>query len=142
PHMRRPAKVFKASVAAMIVTGILYLAIVIAAVAVFGTEEINRLLWPTLELAKMTALPANILERLDVAFLAVWVTAVFTTLFSSYYFTAYSMAELCRLKDHKLFSSIVIPFIFIVAMFPGNVLQLYEIVTTIGSLGLILTVGY
>ncbi|WP_407649410.1 GerAB/ArcD/ProY family transporter [Brevibacillus composti] len=82
-----PAKALWASSLAILVSGGLYVLIVIASIAIFGAEETKLLLWPTLELARMTSLPAYILERLDILFLAVWVTAVFTTLFSSYYFT-------------------------------------------------------
>ncbi|WP_326998677.1 GerAB/ArcD/ProY family transporter [Cohnella kolymensis] len=112
PHMRRPGQAYKASFMGMSVAGVLYFLIVVATVAVFGPEEIKRLLWPTLELAKTTSLPANILERLDAAFLAVWVTAVFTTLYSSYFLTIHCMSKLFRLRDHKLFSFFVMPFVF------------------------------
>jgi spore germination protein len=116
--------------------------IVVAAVAVFGAEEIKNLLWPTLELAKTTSLPANVLERLDAAFLAVWVTAVFTTLFSSYYITVCALAETFRLKDHRMFSYFMLPFVTAIAMIPQNVIQMYEIIAWVGKLGLLITIAY
>lgn len=94
PAMRRPQNAMKASFWGMFIVGALYITIVVAAVGVFGPEETKQLLWPTLELAKTTTLPGNILERLDAAFLAVWVTAVFTTLFSSYYLTIHLASKL------------------------------------------------
>ncbi|MDF2958295.1 MAG: spore germination protein [Paenibacillus sp.] len=142
PAMRRPARAMKASVWGMIIAGGLYFSIVAAAVGVFGSEETGELLWPTLELAKTTTLPGNILERLDAAFLAVWVIAVFTTLFSSYYFTIHGLSKLLGLRDHKMFSMFVLPFLFAAAMFPENVLHMYEIITIVGRWGLLLTVGY
>jgi spore germination protein len=142
PHMRKPEKAMKASIWAIIITGGLYIAIVTAAVSVFGPEEIKRLLWPTLELAKTTSLPANILERLDAAFLAIWVTAVFSTLFSSYYFTINAMSQLFRLRDHKMFSWFMLPIIATLAMIPQNVLQMYQIIEWVGKMGLWLTIAY
>jgi spore germination protein len=142
PVMRRPEKAMRAAFWGMFIAGGLYISLVIAAVGVFGPEETKLLLWPTLELAKTTTLPGNILERLDAAFLAVWVTAVFTTLFSSYYFTIHSISKLFRLRDHKMLTFFVLPYLFIVAMMPKNILHMYQIIETVGKLGLFITILY
>lgn len=142
PHMRRPEKAMVASGIGILLAGGLYLFAVTAVLAVFGPMETQNLLWPTLELAKTTSLPANVLERLDALFLSVWVTAVFTTLLSSYTFTVHALADLLRLKDHRLFTFFLLPVIFTVAMLPYNVLQLYEIIAFVGRIGLVLTFAY
>jgi spore germination protein len=142
PAMRRPERAMKASFWGMAIAGGIYFLIVVANVSVFGSQEIRNLLWPSLELARTTSLPANILERLDAPFLIVWVMAVFTTLFSSYYLMIHSTSELFRLRDHKLFSFFVLPFVFMMAMMPQNVLQMYKIIQIVGQIGLVLTVVY
>ncbi|MDP4086182.1 MAG: endospore germination permease [Bacillota bacterium] len=142
PYMKEPKKAMKASFWGIFVSGGLYLLIVIATVSVFGPEEIKQILWPTLELARTTAVPGNILQRLDVIFLAVWVTAVFTTIFSSYYFTINSIKEVFSLKDHKMLSYFILPIVFILAMIPQNLIQMYEIIQFIGKIGLIITIFY
>ncbi|QNK55914.1 endospore germination permease [Paenibacillus sp. PAMC21692] len=142
PAMRQPEKAMKASIVGMLFAGGLYITIVAATVSVFGSEEIEKLLWPTLELAKATSLPANILERLDAAFLAVWVTAVFTTLFSSYFLTIHSISKLFRLSDHRMLSFFLLAFVFILAMLPQNILQMYTIIQNFGRIGLIITIAY
>ncbi|MFK7695747.1 endospore germination permease [Paenibacillus sp. HJGM_3] len=142
PFMRNPSRVMKSACWAIVIAGGLYLSIVTATVSVFGSDETIKLLWPTLELAKTTSLPANILERLDAAFLAVWVTAVFTTLFSTYYFMNHALSRLLRLKDHRMFAMMTLPFVFVIAMLPQNVLNMYEIIQVVGQIGLLITVGY
>ncbi|XID90607.1 endospore germination permease [Paenibacillaceae bacterium WGS1546] len=142
PAMRRPEKAMKASISGIVIAGGLYVIIVAAAVSVFGAEETKNLLWPTLELAKATSLPANVLERLDAAFLAVWVTAVFTTLFSSYFLTVKELSKLCRLRDHKLFTFFLLPWVFTMAMVPENMFQMYEIIQNVGRIGLYITIAY
>ncbi|CAG7627376.1 Spore germination protein YndE [Paenibacillus solanacearum] len=142
PAMRNPKRAMRASFWGMFIAGGLYLSIVIASVGVFGSEETSNLLWPTLELAKTTTLPGNILERLDAAFLAVWVTAVFTTLFSTYYFTIHTFSKLIRLRDHKVLSLFVLPFLFAAAMYPENITHMYEIITAVGRMGLLVTIAY
>ncbi|GMK37500.1 spore germination protein YndE [Paenibacillus sp. CCS19] len=142
PAMRKPKKAMLAGFVGLLIVGGLYVAIVVAAVGVFGSEEIKNLLWPTLELAKATTLPANVLERLDAAFLAVWVTAVFTTLLSSYFLTIRMTSELFRLNDHKAISTFILPIVFILAMIPQNIIQLYAVIEDVGRIGLYITVGY
>jgi spore germination protein len=142
PYMKNPKKAKKASLWGISISGGFYLLIVIATIAVFGTEEIKQIFWPTLELARTTELPGNILQRLDVIFLAVWVTAVFTTLFSSYYFTIFSIKQLCKLKDHRMLSFFIMPFVFFLAMLPQNILQLYGVIQFAGRAGLLITILY
>ncbi len=142
PAMRRPEKVLLACFWGMFIAGGLYFLIVLAAISVFGPEETKLLLWPTLELAKTTSLPANILERIDAAFLGIWVTAVFTTLYSSYFLTIHSISKWFRLRDHKLLSFFILPIVFAMAMLPKNVLNMYEIIQIVGRFGLFITIVY
>ncbi|MBD0379571.1 GerAB/ArcD/ProY family transporter [Paenibacillus sedimenti] len=142
PAMRRPEKAMKAGFWGMSISGALYITIVIAAVGVFGPAETKLLLWPTLELAKTTTLPGNILERLDAAFLAIWVTAVFTTIFASYYLTIHLASKLFGLRDHRMLSLFILPFLFVMAMLPQSILQMYEVISIVGRCGLIITIVY
>jgi len=142
PHMRRPERAMIASIFGTLLSGGLYILIVIASLSVFGPEELKVLLWPTLELAKMTSLPGQILERLDAAFLAIWVTAVFTTLLSTYTLTIHLLSKLFRLRDHKMLSFFLLPLVFVLAMLPKNILHMYEVIEIVGRLGLLITVVY
>ncbi|MCV9885376.1 GerAB/ArcD/ProY family transporter [Metabacillus halosaccharovorans] len=141
PSMKKARKAMKASIWAIIISGGLYTLIVIATVSVFGTEETRKLIWPTLELARTTSLPGNILQRLDIIFLAIWVVSVFTTLLTSYKLTIHMLSQLLGLSDHKMMSFFILPFFFLLAMIPQNVLQMYEIIRVVGQIGLILTIG-
>jgi len=142
PSMKNPKSAMKAGWWAIFISGGLYLLLVLATVAIFGAEEIKRLYWPTLELARTTSLPGNILQRLDVIFISVWVIAVFTTIFASYFLTIHSVKQLFRLQDHKMLAYFMLPFIFILAMLPQNIVQLYDVIKIAGRAGLIVTILY
>jgi spore germination protein len=142
PSMSEPKKAMKAGIWGILISGGSYLLIVIATLAVFGPGEISQLLWPTLELARTTSIPGNILQRLDVVFLAIWVVSVFTTLLSSYKLTIHSISQLFGLRDHKMFSYFLLPFVFIIAMIPQNILHMYGVIRLVGRVGLFLTIGY
>lgn len=142
PVMKQPGKAIRASFWGAVIAGTLYTAIAAATVSVFGPEQIRQLLWPTLELAKTTTFPANIPERMDAAFLALWVTAVFTTLLSNYVMTVKAIENLFRLKDYRMLAFFLFPFLFLMAMQPQSILQMYTTIYQVGRWGLALTVGY
>ena len=142
PSMKNPKSAMKASWWAIFISGGLYLLLVLATVAIFGVEEIKRLYWPTLELARTTSLPGNVLQRLDVIFISVWVIAVFTTIFATYFLTIHSVKQLFRLQDHKMLAYFMLPFIFILAMVPQNIVQLYDVIKVAGRAGLLVTIIY
>ncbi|MCL6453607.1 MAG: spore germination protein [Alicyclobacillus sp.] len=142
PAMREPRRALRSSVWAMVVASALYLLTVLTTIAVFGAEATKLLLWPTLELAKTTMLPGQVLERLDALFLIVWVTAVFTSLYSTYALTARALQELSGLRDHKLLCVFLLPYVFVIAMLPRDILQMYRAIEWLGRIGLVLTVGY
>jgi len=46
------------------------------------------------------------------------------------------------LRNHRMFSLFFLPFVFIIAMVPDNVLQMYELIEIVGRFGLLITVVY
>jgi len=142
PNMREPQQALRSSSWGFGIAGLLYLIIVTVIISVFGPRETALMVWPTLELAKTAALPANVLERLDAPFLALWVIAVFTTLLSSYYLAIHMLSKMLRLADQRMLTFTLLPLIFVLAMLPQNIVQLYQIIEVIGIIGLVLTIGY
>ncbi|KPV43702.1 GerAB/ArcD/ProY family transporter [Alicyclobacillus ferrooxydans] len=142
PAMRRTQKAMKATWIGIALAAAVYLFTVIAALSVLGPREIASIYWPTLELAKTTMLPGEVLERLDAVFLSVWVIAVFTTTYSTYFLTLESVRQLTKLNDSRMLSLPFAVLVFFIAMLPPNIVQLYRVITVVGKYGLILTVGY
>ncbi|MCL6633927.1 MAG: spore germination protein [Alicyclobacillus herbarius] len=125
----------------ILISGIFMLTVV-APLAVFGSMEIRNMMWPTLELAKIASIPGEVLERLDVFFLAIWVTAVFSSLYSMYFISALAIKDVLRFEDHSFLSFALLPIVFTIAMLPPNIVQLYRVITWVGWAGLALTIGY
>ncbi|RSL33489.1 spore gernimation protein [Salibacterium salarium] len=140
PYMQKPEQAKKAVFWGITTAGCFYIMVVIITLAVFGTEEIKTLFWPTLELARTISLPGNFLQRADVLFLTFWVVTVFTTIFSNYMFLVQALRQFFRLNDHKMLSFFLLPIIFGLSMVPENVLQLYGIVEVVTWFGLAVTI--
>ncbi len=142
PFMYRPKQAFKSTLIGVGSAGALYLILIYSTLAVFGLEEMKKLLWPTLELAKTAAVPTFYVERMDPVFLAVWVTAVFCAIFAAYYIGVQGLAHVFQFRDHRVISLPVLPVISIIAKLPNNIYALYQIVELVGMSGLILTIGF
>ncbi|MCL6627236.1 GerAB/ArcD/ProY family transporter [Alicyclobacillus shizuokensis] len=142
PAMIEPRRMPQVLLWGGIFIGSVYLLFVIASLAVFGSMEIRNLMWPTLEMAKITMLPGEVLERLDAAFLAIWVTAAFAGLYTTYFIASLVIKDVLRFEDHAFLSWALLPFIFMAAMLPPNVVQVYRAMEWLGRIGLVLTIGY
>lgn len=115
-----------------------YTLIVFAGVSVFGDEELALLMWPTLELVKVTQVPGLILERMESAFLGVWVVAVFTTTANLYHATSLLISEFFNLEKYRRWlAGALLPLLFWLALRPQNVIQLFEWQRYIGYVGVV-----
>ncbi len=137
----RSKHTMKAAMIGMAIPMVVYTLITIAGITAFGYEELQRLMWPTLELVKTTEVPGLVLERLESAFLGVWVVAVFTT-FAGFYFTYCFAAKIMfNRKNHRAIAIITLPLLYLVAMMPENVHQLFDYLDIVAYVGVAITFG-
>jgi spore germination protein len=120
-----------------------YTLIVLAGIVVFGFEELQRVSWPTLELVKTTQVPGLILERLESAFLAVWVAAVFTTVANVYYAFVYSLRQLFNkgIQFQRIISALLFIPLFFIALWPQNIVDIFRASSYLGIVSLYLNLG-
>ncbi|MED3500780.1 endospore germination permease [Brevibacillus agri] len=133
----------KAGFYGIAITLVVYTLIVVAGIVVFGYEELQRVAWPTLELVKTTQVPGLILERLESAFLAVWVTAVFTTVANAYYAFIYGLRQLFNrgMGFQRILSAVMFIPLYFIALWPQNIVELFWISSYLGVYSLILNLG-
>ncbi|MDR6227236.1 GerAB/ArcD/ProY family transporter [Desmospora profundinema] len=121
-YYRYPHRAMSAHLSGVGVVVFFYWLTVAASVAVFGMYEIRNLMWPTLDLITVTAVPGMILERLESAFLAIWMVAVFTTLINLYGALVDAIMNWFQMKEKRrpYVSWFLFPFIFMTAYLPPN----------------------
>lgn len=120
-----------------------YTLIVLAGIVVFGFEELQRVSWPTLELVKTTQVPGLILERLESAFLAVWVAAVFTTVANGYYAMVYGLRQLFKkgIQFQRIISALLFIPLFFISLWPQNIVDIFRASSYLGIFSLYLNLG-
>ncbi|GAB6876473.1 GerAB/ArcD/ProY family transporter [Thermaerobacter litoralis] len=118
--------------------GLIYSMVVFSAVGTFGVIEVQRITWPTIELVKVTQIPGRVFERLESAFLAVWVTAVFTTVGPALFVAAKALQAVLGLQEHRILAPMFLPLLYVVALLPTNFAAVSQLLAVLGwiSLGL------
>ncbi|GAA0364461.1 GerAB/ArcD/ProY family transporter [Bacillus horti] len=124
----------------VIIPSVIFLLIVIAGISVFGVEELDQLMWPTLELVKVTQAPGQVLERMESAFLGVWVAAVFSASANLYYVSTILISKYFKLARYRRWVSLgLLPIIFWLSLLPRNVIQLFDWQLLLSFAGAIIT---
>lgn len=118
-----------------------YIITMIVSVGVFGVEELQTLVWPTLELIKVTPFPGLLLERMEAVFIAFWVVAIFTTAANVYYASVVGFTQIFKLKEHKTLTLTLLPLAYLSAILPDNLHDVFEYVDIVTKFaaGLIIT---
>jgi len=117
----------------------IYFLMVILTILVFGPEESKILVWPTVSLSKAIQLETELFERLESLFMAVWIPVAFTTLLTFYYSSILNLKALFNTnKDHLIIYG-QIPLIIIIALFPGNIVELYKYLNWVNIMAMFLT---
>lgn len=142
PFMSKPQKALKSGIYGILLSGVLYLVMVIAVIGVYGVEETKVLLYPTLELSRSISLGGGVLERFDAIFIIIWFLAVFTTQYSNYYLATYALGRILSVSDLRLTSSFLLPYLLVLAMLPDDVFITRLITQKLELSGLILLIAY
>lgn len=132
-------KIVKANLTGVGIPAFVYVIVNLAGLAVFGYEELNLLVWPTLELVKSVEFPGLILERVESLFLAIWVAAVYTTVGNLFYASCMATAQFLpfRRKDtaRRWIAVLFLPLLYIIALQPQNIFELFSWLEMIGYVG-------
>ncbi|PTX61223.1 spore germination protein [Melghirimyces profundicolus] len=126
-YYQQPKKAVKPHLWAIGSVTFLYWIQMVVAVGVFGRAELVQLLWPTLDLLKVAAVPGMILERLESGFLAIWMVAVFTTIINLFgalvdmVVTFFGMRE----QHRKWVALGLLPVLYYVSYWPANLNTLF-----------------
>jgi spore germination protein len=142
PFMKEPKKCVKSGVWGFWIGSFFVIFIITMNLAVFGEEEIKQMVWPTLILGRMVQVPMEILARIDAILLISWIYGVFTTLLSHYFFFVRGVGDLFRYYNYRMISFIGFPIMFIIALVPQDIYQMYDYILELTLYGIFLTIFY
>lgn len=99
------------------------------AIGVFSATATSAILYPTIELAKEAEVLGGGLGRIESLFFAIWIMSLFTTATLALDAGLIALSSLFQKVKKRIFIFILIPSIYLMAMFPVNFLE----VTVLGK---------
>jgi len=106
---------------------IFYAIVMILVLAVFSKAQSRILLWPTISMIRTLYIPGTFIERWEGIVMALWILFYFTTFVNSYFFSSEIVKNVFKLKDIKISSLLIMPFIYIIALYPENIAERYTL---------------
>ncbi|MFP7446279.1 GerAB/ArcD/ProY family transporter [Bacillus infantis] len=134
--VREPEKkgAVKGAFLAQIVISVFYLYLFMASIIMFSPKEIVLIPEPVLYMLK--AITFKIIERLDLVFITVWMTAAATTIISYTYLAGMGLSKLLKIK-HRRAVLAATGIIFILTFIPQGEMEITSISRAVSFAGLI-----
>jgi spore germination protein len=127
PHMKEKKNSKKMIFRGIAFITVFYTIITILTLAIFSSSQVRTLLWPTMTMIRSIDIAGTFIERWEGVVMALWIIYFFTTFANIFYFSSNIVKEVFSLGDVKISSLIIVPFIYILAMFTDNVAEVYHI---------------
>ncbi len=126
PYFEETKSIKKYIFWAITVSSIVYLSIIVICLMVFGTKEINYILFPTLTLTKSIQVKSMIFERAESFFMVSWVPITFTTILIYYLANTLCLKSLLNIKKDNIIIYGQLPIFLAIALFSENIVELFK----------------
>ncbi|TKH03467.1 spore gernimation protein [Peribacillus simplex] len=124
--MNQPNKAKKAVLIGILIPLVLYVITVVIVIGALSVEVVETRTWPTLDLIRSFESTGLIFERFDSLVLVVWIMQMFTSFNIAHYFASLGLSQLFQ-KDIHPFMYGSIPIIYLIAMTPKNINDLFKL---------------
>ncbi|SEM81709.1 GerAB/ArcD/ProY family transporter [Lihuaxuella thermophila] len=129
--MREPDKAVKAVLVGIAFPIAFYVMTMVMVIGGLSVDLAKLTTWPTISLIQSFEVTGIVFERFETFLLAVWILQIFTTFASAYYFAALGLSQLFKKNIHP-FIYALLPLIYLVAMTPKNVNDLFKLGDLLG----------
>jgi spore germination protein len=135
--MKNRKKAKKAVLFGIGIPVVLYIITVILVIGALSIDGVLGRTWPTITLIRSYEITGLIFERFDSLFLVVWIMQMFASFNISHYVASLGLAKTTH-KDRKLFVYVTLPLIYVIAMIPKNVDDVFHLGDFVGNIALLL----
>ena len=117
--------VLKYSVLSILVVTVFYTLTVMSQLALFGADELQRVLYPSMNYLRAVDFP--VLERMELFFTVFWSFTVLGTIGLQYFAACILSQTVFKSKKTATFAYIYAPIIFVLSLYPRNTPHLVEL---------------
>ncbi|WP_026476264.1 GerAB/ArcD/ProY family transporter [Alkaliphilus transvaalensis] len=133
PYISNKSKhITKYSVLSILLVTIFYTATVISQIALYGHEEIQHVLYPSINYLRAVDFP--FIERMELFFTIFWTLTVLGTVGLQYFATSIVLQSVFKNKTTRFFTYLLAPLVFGLSLYPQNTPQVADIGSIIGNL--------
>lgn len=129
PRVLEQDKVWRLAALSIVASGIYQALMFFAVIAIFGSTEGIRIIWPLVELARMVRI-GPFLERLEAVFIAIWLTIAFLNGSILTYCTAATWRELWPRQPRWRSNALVFAVIWVGTLAVSDMLRLFMLRVT------------
>ncbi|WP_438496925.1 GerAB/ArcD/ProY family transporter [Paenibacillus sp. IHBB 3054] len=135
--MQHPRQALKAMLIGIGIPLCLYLLTVVMVIGGLSIDSVITSTWPTIDLIRSFEIPGFFFERMEFPLMVIWLMQMFCN-FSSFFFQAsLGISQIFRVSIHPVIL-LLVPVIFISAMVPKSLNDLFTLGDAIGKMGIIL----
>jgi spore germination protein (amino acid permease) len=131
PFLRNREKSKKIMDRGIIFITLFYALVTVMVLAILSKEHTKMLIWPTITMIKSLDVPGAFIERWDGIVMALWVLFYFTSFSNLYFFSSHIIKENFNLREMKTSSYVLAPFVYIIAILPKNIGEVFSIGATV-----------
>lgn len=135
--MRQPNKGVKAVLVGISIPLFFYLITVVMVIGAISIDGVVSSTWPTIELMRSYEIPGLIFERFESLLLVIWIMQIFASFIITYYAASLGLAQIFN-KSIRPFMYGLLPVIYLIAMIPKNINDLFKLGDSIGNVAMIL----
>lgn len=118
---------YKYNVMSIVTITFIYLVTFLVSITRFGVSETGHLIWPTLSLMQTINVPGIFLENVEGVAMGLWILMVFAAMVPLYFIATLILRKVLRCKEHTQFVLPLVPIIYIIALFPDNLAEVYDL---------------
>ncbi|MEF2098273.1 spore germination protein [Bacillus sp. CFBP9009] len=137
PFMNQQKKAVKALLVGVSIPLIFYVITVVMVVGALSIDGVVLRTWPTLDLIRSFEISGLIFERFESLLLVVWIMQIFATFTITFYAAALGLAQLSKKSIHPFMYGLL-PILYIIAMIPKNMNDLFKLGDFVGHMALFL----
>lgn len=137
PFMKEPKKAIKAVLIGIALPLIFYFITVVMVIGALSIDGVVMRTWPTMDLIRSFELQGIIFERYESLLLVIWFMQMFSAFTIFYYGAALGLAQLFK-KSIRPFMYGLLPVIYIIAMIPKNINDMFKLGDIQGNVALYL----
>ncbi len=127
PYIKDKKEIKKVTFKALLFIGIVMVLISIITIARFGKYDLVNQMWPVLEMMDSMDLPGSFVERQSALIMTFWIISIFMIVNAGIFFSSLLLKDIFKKGTHTKYICFCIPFIYIVALLPKNIYNVYHL---------------